>query len=61
MGAVRQHAQRDMPEPLLIVQEIRQSVVADLVDIFAMHLANYSQVTGINNDLAADGNGRLHL
>src|SRR5215213_6397116 len=56
MSAMRQHTQRDIPEPFPIVQKIRQDVISNFINIFSMNVADHIQVWRINNNFTTQFN-----
>ncbi len=52
VSAVRQYSQWDMLEFSLLLQEIRQHMVADFINILSMHMAYDIQVRRVNYQLA---------
>ncbi len=58
---MRQHTQRNVLETIPILQKVRQNVIADLVDVFSMHMADHIQVWRINDYFATEGDGRFKL
>ncbi len=61
VGAVCQHAQRDILEALPILQKIGQDVITDLVDVLSVRPADRIQMRGVNDHLAANGHRWFEL
>src|SRR5262245_18581812 len=61
VGAVGQRTARIVAKPVPLLEEVISHMVANLVQLVAMGVADFVDVRRINDDLAAVGDGWLHL